>query len=321
MNSHAYRLQILKDGRIPAGDPVALTLCGPLQRGVEALRWSAFVEGVHPVPGPIRITPRWSSEVGEPAVTSLNIEAGGRSLDLPASRLFAQAAARESSRLVDAGVLAAGQAYSFLVTAEQSPSATCPQVFQLDDYPVMPGAATTAGEPVDSEFSKVDFPVHISREVLADAINLAEHAGDAETGGVLFGRLVREPIGGPPLLQVTHLCPAEEGRGAVASFTFTPETWSRAQIALTERAAGEIMVGSYHSHPDFCAKCEPEKQQVCALRRPFFSLDDVRLHEAIFPAAFSVGLLASHDGTRFIPSLWGWRDGFITRRSYLLTNS
>jgi len=313
----AYLLQIPRDGDVPVGNPVDLPLCGPRQRGVEALRWRAFAEGDHPVTGPLRVSPRWS-EHGEPAVAALCIEAGGREISLPTSRLFAQAARRESSRLVAAGVLETGAAYAFVVTAEQSPTAPRPPVFHLDDYPIMPGNGAPAGEQSDAEFAMPgDFPVQVAPGVLAAAIRLAEEAGDAETGGVLFGRLLREATGGRPLLEITHLCPAEEGRGAGASFTFTPDTWSRAQAVLTERAADELMVGSYHSHPDFCAKCEPERQQVCALRRPFFSEDDVRLHETVFPAAYSVGLLASHDGARFIPSLWGWRDGFIARRSYL----
>ena len=162
-----------------------------------------------------------------------------------------------------------------------------------------------------------DFPVHLSREVLETALRLAGDAGEVETGGVLFGRLKRGAEGTGALLEVTHLCHAADGRGDGASFTFTPETWSVAQDFLSARAAGEMMVGSWHSHPDFCRKCEPEQQKICAMRRPFFSDDDVRLHESVFPAAYSVGLLASHDGTCFIPSLWGWRDGFITRRSYL----
>ena len=215
-------------------------------------------------------------------------------------------------------LLEPGASYGFVVTARPAADTARTPVFHLDEYPISDDIPEPAGVSVDSEFAEPDdFPVHVLSEVLAEALRLAGIAGDVETGGVLFGHLKRGADGGGVLLEITHLCPAADGRGDGASFTFTPETWSRAQTVRTERAAGEIMVGSYHSHPDFCRKCEPERQKVCAMRRPFFSEDDVGLHESVFPAAYSVGLLASHDGSRFVPSLWGWRDGFISRRSYL----
>jgi proteasome lid subunit RPN8/RPN11 len=236
---------------------------------------------------------------------------------LPAKPLFARAARIETARLVDAGVLETGAAYGFVVTAEASGSSNTTPVFHLDDYQVTDVDQPVQGTETDSAFADSrDHTVFIEPQVLDAALGLADAAGDSETGGVLFGILQREP-GGKVSLRVTHLCPAEGGKGERSSFTFTPQTWSLAQDVLSARAMGEMMVGSFHTHPDFCRNCEPERQKVCSMRRPFFSDDDVNLHESVFPAAYSVGLLASHDGGGYVTSLWGWRDGFITRRNYL----
>ncbi len=316
MRTHNYRLQILKEGRVPVGEPVSLSLRGPLQRGVEALHWRSFVNGDGLPDGSIRVSPRWS-DGGAPLVESLAVEAGTSSVELPAKPLFAGAARIESARLVEAGVLASGTAYGFVVTAEASADSNMIPAFHLEDYPIVDVDQVIHGSESDSAFADSrDHAVFIEPQVLDDALRLADEAGDSETGGVLFGILQRD-ASGRITLRVTFLCPAEGGRGGRSSFTFTPQTWSTAQDALTARAAGEMMVGSFHSHPDFCKNCEPERQAVCTMRRPFFSDDDVSLHESVFPAAYSVGLLASHDGSSFIPSLWGWRNGFISRRAYL----
>jgi proteasome lid subunit RPN8/RPN11 len=317
VNTHAYSLQILNDGRVPVGESVALSLGGALQRGVEALHWRSFLAGMRSVPEPIRVSPGWSV-LGEPAVEAILIEAGSLAVALSARRLFAPLARRVSNRLVLDEMLEKDASYGFAITAIPVSDPAQPPVFLLDAYPSVDACAVPSGSPLDTEFAGAgDFPVHLSREVLDDALRLAGQAGDAETGGVLFGRLLRDSVSGGPLLAVTHLCPAANGHGDATSFTFTPDTWSMAQTVLSERAGGEIMVGSYHSHPDFCRNCPPEKSALCGLRNPFFSEDDVRLHETVFPAAFSVGLLASHDGSGFVLSLWGWRDGFIARRAYL----
>jgi proteasome lid subunit RPN8/RPN11 len=316
MNTHDYQLRILKEGRFPVGEPVALSLRGPLQRGVEALHWRSFINGNGPLGESIKVSPRWSDR-GAPLVEALAVEAGASTVALPAKPLFARAARIETARLVDAGVLETGAAYGFVVTAEASGSSNTTPVFHLDDYQVTDVDQPVQGTETDSAFADSrDHTVFIEPQVLDAALGLADAAGDSETGGVLFGILQREP-GGKVSLRVTHLCPAEGGKGERSSFTFTPQTWSLAQDVLSARAMGEMMVGSFHTHPDFCRNCEPERQKVCSMRRPFFSDDDVNLHESVFPAAYSVGLLASHDGGGYVTSLWGWRDGFITRRNYL----
>jgi len=317
MNTHTYSLHILREGRHPVGEPVDLSLRGPLQRGVEALHWRSFLAGNRLVPEPVRALPRWSP-LGEPVVDAILLEAGDISVSLSANRLFAQAARRESTRLVEAELLEKGVSYGFVITARPASDMPGPPVFHLDDYPLCDECGESAGVVADAGHAAPhDFPVRVSRVVLDDAIRMAEQSGDDETGGVLFGRLLKDSESGGPMLVVTHLCPAAGGHGDGTSFTFTPETWSLAQDMLSERSAGEIMIGSYHSHPDFCKDCEPERQKICAMRRPFFSDDDVRLHESVFPAAYSVGLLASNNGSGIELSLWGWRDGFIARRSYL----
>ena len=317
MNTHAYSLRILNAGRVPVGEPVALSLGGPLQRGVEALHWRSFLAGTRFVPGPIRVSPRWS-DLGDPVVEAILIEAGNLSVALPACRLFAPVARRVSKRLVQDAVLENGASYDFVVTASPASNTSQAPVFLLEEYPLSADCGESNGASIDAEFAAPDdVPVIVYGSVMDAAMRLAAQAGDAEAGGVLFGRLINSPDCHGPLLEVTHLCPAANGHGTSASFTFTPDTWSMAQAVLTERAAGEIMVGSFHSHPDFCRECSPEQQKLCVMRKPFFSEDDVNLHETVFPAAYSVGLLASHDGSGFVPSLWGWRDGFIARRAYL----
>ncbi|MCH7227960.1 hypothetical protein [Haloferula sp. A504] len=319
MIPHDYQLQCFKEDGTPLGKAILLPLGGVLSEGVEALHWQSFVETGRGLADPIEVVPRWSPDAGEPVVEALCLESGSSTVSLPATRLFHPMAVRQRTRLLEDGALKESESYGFLVTARPAEEPSPLPVFSLADYPLSTQRIEIGGEPVDAEFAAAgDFPVLIAPKVLRDAVNLAEVAGEAEAGGVLFGHLMKTVDGTTVALSITHLWPATGGRGDQSSFTFTPETWTSAAVALAERSADELMVGSFHSHPDFCRKCPPERQAVCKLREPFFSRDDEQLQQSVFPAGYSVGLLASHDGEKPIPSLWGWRDGFTARRSYLI---
>lgn len=317
MITHHYSLQFVKEGEGPVGDPVGLSLGGVLSGGIEALRWRSFQEDRRGLEDPVQVLPRWSEELGEPVVSKLQLEAGPASVLLPVERLFRGAALWALVPLIEDGTLTKEDRPAFLVTALPAEEAKPLPAFQLDDYPVADDPIDVSGTVVDEEFAAPgDLPVVMAPQVLEDAVRQAEAAGEDETGGILFGQLTTCVNDVGPALSITHLCPATGGRGDGTSFTFTPECWTTAQDTLAARNRSEIMVGSFHSHPDFCRDCPPQRQKDCRMRTAFFSGDDEQLQQSVFPAAYSVGVLLSHDGERFIPSLWGWRDGFISRRSY-----
>jgi hypothetical protein len=86
---------------------------------------------------------------------------------------------------------------------------------------------------------------------------------------------------------------------------------------LDLRAGGEVLLGWWHLHPEFCARCPEQSRARCAFRRPFFSNEDVALHAACFPRAWQVALLVSDLGEPELRvNLFGWRDAMIAERGF-----
>jgi hypothetical protein len=144
-----------------------------------------------------------------------------------------------------------------------------------------------------------------------------------ETGGVLVGRLRRDggPHAAPAALfvEITAQVPAPHTQAQSTKLTFTAETWAAVQAAITLRRQGELMLGWWHFHPDFCRlrRCPAERRAGCAGASPFFSAEDVHLHATCFPSAYHVALLVSDstpDGMSW--SLFGWSQGMVTARSF-----
>jgi len=294
VTTFAYTLEILGDGTTPVGTP--LPVPPPWQRLLEALRWRNFCAGRRLDPARVEIAPVWHSSHGRPFIEGVGATDGdgGQRIAI-GTTVYSPDARRASSRLVLEKLLEEGQSYSYRVAAHPAPAGTAPRLEEiLDDYPV----TEAEGNERDASSTR------------------------PETGGVLFGRLTRQTAAtSKPYLDITFLSPAEAGRAAHDSFQFTPGSWNRAREHLAERNENEVFAGWFHSHPDFCnPECPPEKRAVCPLRKPFFSNDDILLHETIFPAAWSVGLLVADSGDTRIPALFGWRDGMVRRRGFHIIN-
>jgi proteasome lid subunit RPN8/RPN11 len=165
--------------------------------------------------------------------------------------------------------------------------------------------------------SALDAPVFVASCVLDEALALAAEADALETGGVLVGRLHRDR-GAPELfVEITAQIPARHATARQASFEFTPETWAAAHAAIELRAQNELILGWWHSHPNFCARCPAERWPTCTVARPFFSGEDAHLHRTCFPQAYQQALLVSDLPERRHTAAWfGWRAGEVAVRGF-----
>ena len=173
-------------------------------------------------------------------------------------------------------------------------------------------------------FDKPDdahLPVFIPQSILDEAAERSGEAGANETGGILIGRLHRDPDG-PVFVEVTAQIPARHAKAEVTSLTFTRETWTDVQAALDLRASGgrEIMVGWWHTHSflkEICQDCQKRKDRTCNKDALFLSEDDRVLHRTVFPRAWNVALVVSDapcSGLSY--ALFGWSRGRIARRGF-----
>jgi len=163
-------------------------------------------------------------------------------------------------------------------------------------------------------------PVLIPRRVLQEAATLSRAAGDKETGGILIGRLHHDSQLRAIFARVTVQLPARHVEATAGSLTFTSETWTDVRAALELRKQEEIMLGWWHSHvvgKALCKDCPVERQKNCRLSKDFYSAHDHVLHRAVFPKAFSLGLVVndvSYSDPTF--SLFGWRQGVLEPRGF-----
>jgi proteasome lid subunit RPN8/RPN11 len=99
-----------------------------------------------------------------------------------------------------------------------------------------------------------------------------------ELGGLLLGRPYLPSPGLPddcaPIVAVDHFVPSRTFRTSRVSLSMDTEIWNRARAATM--AAGSLVVGWYHSHPDLGA---------------FFSGTDRTTQRAFFNQRYSVGLV------------------------------
>lgn len=326
MTHYFFTLQILSNG-VPVDTPVGLE--APFERGTEALRWYYRRDGWDDLPSPsVTIQPVWKNNA-PPLVDALEFSTPDRRhvVRLDATKLFLRDARRTSTRLVRQKALEEGAEFTYQIAAHQrgeeggDPSSSSLLRYEFIERPETPPSLAA----IDGEFHhEPDIEVFVEEQVLLDSVQLAREAGDEEAGSILLGQLCRtgELADATSYLHLTALVPAAHGNRAKTSFEFTPQCFNRARAILEERNRGEIFCGWQHNHPDLCSsKCAPEERERCPLRTPFLSEPDLLLQETVFPAPFHVALLVSHDGKKLSPSLWGWRDGFIARRSFTLTNT
>jgi proteasome lid subunit RPN8/RPN11 len=166
-----------------------------------------------------------------------------------------------------------------------------------------------------------DFPALFPRHVLEEAVEEARRAPEREVGGVLLGRLRRDPETSELFLEVTCLVPAEQTEATEMSVTFTHSTWARAREVIELRGENEMFVGWMHSHPfRFCKECPLPVPRECLDKVMFYSSDDEFLMELSFARPFMVGLLAAVEPRvetalgHLSVKLYGWKNGGIEAR-------
>jgi len=167
-------------------------------------------------------------------------------------------------------------------------------------------------------------PVFVAAEVLAEAEEMFRSVGAVETGGILLGKLHRDPDAGL-FLEITAQIPARHAEQELSRLTFTPDTWTAVDAARALRGQGEMYVGWWHSHPaaHWCDECPEEKRSKCAaagkLSGDFFSSYDVALHRAVFPRAYSMALVISDSCAAAEGPAWkayGWEQGMVLPRGF-----
>lgn len=304
-----------------------------------ALEWTHFLgvrRGRLPAVmavGPGAVEPIWHPQLGEPYVAGFRVVISGNgggevSSEIPMA-CFRGLAQQASSTLVENGKLKPGELFQYRVCAFpkcQTDLQESPQVGQfsveavvqplpLEETPLESflSESVLCGEGHEQE----DLPVFIPQKVLDEAAALAREADGLETGGILVGKLHRDSRIREIFVEVTAQIPARHTHSQPTKLTFTAETWAAVQAAIKLRKKDEMMLGWWHSHPDFCKNCEPEKRKTCKLSRPFFSSEDCALQRAIFVRAFNLGLLVSDHGSEGLAyNLFGWQQGMIASRGF-----
>ena len=300
---------------------------------IPALRWAEFEQtvrsgnsGVDDPAGSL-VEPVWSSKGKPPYVCAVQIgrEGNGASpLELSILYFF-NAVSAASTQLVESGVLEKGQLFEYKIYAlanehsrKQSelnidvvPVVQAPDIDQIELAPIVAQATLRSvfGSADRKQASDTDtgtLPVFIPKNVLDEATAISQSADNIETGGVLVGKLCRDP-GGVLFLMVTAQIPAEHTTGTLASLRLTPETWVSVDAAIKLRNRREIALGWWHCHPFFCRNCTPEMRAYCKFSVPAFSAADRDVHREVFQQPWSIALLLSFLGDR-LPSydLFAW---------------
>src|SRR5262245_21241186 len=254
----------------------------PVMPDFEPAREWAYFEAVRrggrpllTAPPAAPVVPVWSEELGPPHVSGIRVLES--ELD---SAYFLELARSQAAAYLAKGELARGESYRYRVCAyaaepEEDPRGplafgveALAEPIELDQRAL---TAVLADEEAVGEQAALDAPVFVADAVLREIGELADQAGELETGGVLVGRLSRDAAGPEVFAEVVAQIPARHAEARGTSFGFTPETWAAADAALALRGGRELMLGWWHSHPWFCKRCPEERRRACAFARPFFS--------------------------------------------------
>ena len=327
------------------GRPVGQSLLDPdWTPALEWLHFEGIREGrlpplmaVNLAPGSYQVEPVWHPQCGQPRVSGFRVTlpangSGEIARDIPITYVRG-AAERASAVLVEKGLLQRGDTFQYVVSAFADPpqvraAQTLTADFSVEDV-VQPlplresSMAALLPAEVDSrgKHTAGDVAVFVQQTVVDEALALAERAGDVETGGILVGFLHRDASIPDIFVEVTAQIAAPHTNAATTKLTFTPDTWTAVRAALALRKRGELMVGWWHYHPDFCRlrECPEEKRRQCTASSAFFSSEDVALHTALFARAYNTALLISDSAaTGLTASLFGWRQGMVAARGFYI---
>ncbi len=169
-----------------------------------------------------------------------------------------------------------------------------------------------------------DLPVLLEWNVLEEAVEEARADPDREIAGFLLGHVVQDQESNEVFVVVTGLASASGSTEACGtSVTYTPASFALVRDMIKLRAAGESVIGWYHSHPfKLCAECPLPTPPECIAKVLFYSQDDIHLMETTFEQPYMFGLLAAvepriEEAIGHLPvKLYGWRDGEIRERGF-----
>jgi hypothetical protein len=269
----------------------------------------------------ISIEPVWHPEFREPCAQGVRLRHGAIAEDFPLT-FFAAAARRVSSEFVEMKLLREGETfrYRLLAFAANAGSAKPPELFSVAE---LPGRVPVIEVDEAREFADDELPVLLPQTVLTEAEQATLAAGNEETGGVLIGHVCRERTSRRLFVRVTAQVPLGDAPATETRLTFTAEMWTAVRATIALRGCGELMLGTWHSHPAvaWCAKCPPERQRECRLQKPFFSEHDEVLTRTVFYPAYCSGLVITNsiDGLR--TALFGWRNGIIAQRNFHISET
>jgi hypothetical protein len=343
-SSHSFAIEVLKGSEVLARRPIG---AGDLKASLEWLRFRAIRAGrLPPRMGPLPSA--WAEPIRRPPAgrtgatgIRLGLLEGSRPGDVVAAEIpftvLRPLAEEVAAGLVAEGKLADGETFSYRLraaardegTAEADAGGPGSPRFRIEetewDLPIdeSPLEGFLEGASYRGEPDPEEFPVFLPDRILAEATALKARAGEAETGGVLLGRLHRDSRVPEVFVEVTDQVHAEAAQGNSTRLTFTAETWEAVREEIHRRGRGELQVGFWHTHParEWCARCESEKRSRCAVARPFFSAEDRRMHAAAFPRAYSIALVVGDEadgdrGWKVYHALFGWSRGAIVPRGF-----
>jgi len=257
------------------------------------------------------------------------------------ARSLGHVSQRMAQRLVETGVLAAGQTYTYEVVLDSNNQANPPDdsspLFQATvktpplSYLVVPLRELLAQASAVDMLEEEVFPVFYTTNALALAERFARKGADAvppvETGGVLIGSLCSCPQSGEFFAVVTDVLEVQDAEQKEFALAYTSKTWMRIQTILRARQTAhperaERILGQCHGHNSLpndgkiCEAClhRPE----CSLTNLFVSLDDQQWSRAVFirqpwQLCHIFGLAARGDR---VNSLFTLLDGRLQPRGY-----
>jgi proteasome lid subunit RPN8/RPN11 len=269
----------------------------------------------------------WDAALGEPYVSRFLVKLDGCRQEKAYDRdLVAEPVQKSCALAVANHQLETGTYTGFRIMAYKSRRSSAPlfvaPLFELepldtrlDIADVDTGRLHTIDERSVDEFD--DFTRYISNDVFVGIEKLARQTPDREIGGLLLGQLVRSSRTRDLCLKVNdfiEVC----GNPSQTSFEFRPEDFVEVDRICALRHQTEMIVGWYHSHPFFCARCPDERRRLCPFRVPVFSAADRDVHKTLFPGSWAIGLLHSSFGASGEFTVYGWRQALIRELGYQL---
>jgi len=143
----------------------------------------------------------------------------------------------------------------------------------------------------------VDFRVFIDPKAHEQIHKHATENIGVEICGVMVGRWGKDDKG--PFLTCSASIRGESATNKFAEVTFTHDTWSKINATMDKEYAGYVIVGWYHTHPDFGI---------------FLSDRDRFIHEHFFSEPGQIALVV--DPVRKIEGVFIWQSGKATPCPY-----